>query len=186
MIELQLTGLVNPAFKQQFIPALPQTQSLWQWQARQFTVFGRECTILIEQATGYLMLFVDLDLQDALSFQSIWQQRLVAEAITVANLSDEQSRLLHEKILAHSQQLYSSFGASNEQLDEAVLAVQLLARQHQQLPDDLSHEFRWGVILNQARENGGYSAYHRFSQLCRYWAQPPLCTSYLENNTELH
>ncbi|CAG9295066.1 DUF6933 domain-containing protein [Celerinatantimonas diazotrophica] len=169
MIQLQLSTTVHPALTHSDVDSYDSFR--WEWSGHQFTIAQQECLLLMEQQSGYVMLFFDLTGPDYATFLRVWQRRLLAEVLTVSDLDPlSQSRLQFE-LLERCDQLHIGRRKTliSETMQTAVTGVQLLARHHQCLPENESDEFRWGVILNQARSFQGRTAYQHFTDNCQLW-----------------
>lgn len=169
MIQLQLSPSVHPALTHSNRGWSDLFH--WVWSGHQFTIAQRECLLLMEQQSRYLMLFFDLTRQDYAAFLRVWQRRLLAEVLTLSDLDLlSQSRMQFE-LLERCDQLHISERTTliSENMQIAVAGVQLLAKRYQCIPENESEEFRWGVILNQARSFQGKTAYQHFTDDCQLW-----------------
>ncbi|CAG8999503.1 MAG: hypothetical protein CENE_01477 [Candidatus Celerinatantimonas neptuna] len=175
MIELQLSADVPsllPRVSHHF-----QSPLGWQWSGHSCRVLEHDCLLLLEHQSHYMMLFVDLNMSDYEAFQQVWQRRLVAEALTIADLDPVDGCDLQVELLGRSEHLLVTDGkplAKMVALSEVEYGLSVLAKQYGRLPVDESEEFRWGVVLNQARSYHGYSPYRLFADVCRQLIQEEL------------
>ncbi|MFM2475628.1 hypothetical protein [Celerinatantimonas sp. MCCC 1A17872] len=169
MIQLQLSTAVHPALKHRGVDFSDPFQ--WFWSGHQFTINQQECLLLMERQSGYVMLFFDLTGQDYAAFLRVWQRRLLAEVLTVSDLDPLSQSRLQVELLERCTQLHISERAPmvTPSMQMVVSGVELLAKRYQGLPENESEEFRWGVILNQARRFQGETAYQRFADDCLLW-----------------
>ncbi|MFM2485883.1 DUF6933 domain-containing protein [Celerinatantimonas yamalensis] len=168
MIELQLTTQVTQALPRALTSINPARG--WGWSGHQFSIAGRDCLLLLEHQSLYVMLFVGLSASDYAAFQQVWQRRLLAEMLTVAELDPLQSSSLQIAVLEHSDALLLSDAQHLDEhphLAKAVQGVKLLATRYGHLPNNESEEFRWGVILNQACGYQGTTPYLQFAKYCQ-------------------
>lgn len=175
MLELQIS---------QSLPSLPQipetvaSESVtWGWSGHLLSFDDVECLVLVEQNSGYAMLFFGLTQTDYQGLSGVWLRRLLAEALTVTELSGEAQELLYNYILNLNGQITAASAVSTQdssRLAQISQGIKLLAQQYGALPQGESEEFRWGCVINQARQEQGQSVYKRFihsclSQLTQYY-----------------
>lgn len=168
MIELQLSANVSDMLPR--VSYRPQFSDGWQWSGHGCKLLDHDCLLLLEHQSHYMMLFVDLNMSDYEAFQQIWQRRLLAEALTVADLDSIAECDLQIELLNRSEFLFVTEGQSSsktEALAEVEYGLSVLAQQYGRLPANESEEFRWGVVLNQARSYLHASPYHLFANICR-------------------
>ncbi|MFM2482330.1 DUF6933 domain-containing protein [Celerinatantimonas sp. YJH-8] len=169
MINLQFTEQLPYPLTPALPPQIPSES--WCWQAHTISIASHECLLLVEHQTQYVMLFLDLNEQDYQAFEQVWLRRVMAEALTVTELSPNASERLQQAILDRRNEIILTQGSGiqyQNELADIVQGLQVLMQLYGQLPQGESEEFRWGVVLNQARQINGCSPYQLFADSCLF------------------
>ncbi|RKF15557.1 hypothetical protein DBZ36_14305 [Alginatibacterium sediminis] len=174
MIELQIADKL-----QSLLPSIAINSATlfghWQWQIHRFDFEGQDCVLCLEQNSSYSMLFFDLSADDYANFQQVWQYRLLAEAISIADLSELQSSELQSQLMEQCSNVWltqrSFADGCNSLIDaQAVLEVKYLLKKlletDECLAQTAAQEFDWGVRINRARRQHQQSPYELFKSYC--------------------
>jgi hypothetical protein len=168
MIEMRLSQQVKSCLPR-MMTAQPTSYGRWEWRAHSFSFGDQECLVVMEAHSGYTMLFVDLAEQDYQHFDQVWQLRLLAEGLSLAELDELRSAELQIQLLQRSRDMLMTDDAASGQgqaFAEVRYCLNSMYQRYGRLPKGDDEEFRWGLVINRSRHHQGQLPFDRMRAQC--------------------